>query len=92
MGVTLDPSYSVLVIKGLRRGTLFCERLSRSPKRFVQMGEISDADWQGTIGGRIATQNSPVGYDRALALLPPLDGVDQVSELRKMRLLLETLI
>jgi hypothetical protein len=34
-----------------------------------------------------------VGYKRGLcAHLPPLEGVDQVAELRKMRLLLESLL
>ena len=33
------------------------------------------------------------GYKRALcAHMPPLEGVDQVAELRKMRLLLESLL
>ncbi len=94
LGVTLDPSYSVY---GHKKPTSWdsilpnvCHvhlRDSRADAFQVQIGK-------GTIEyGRIATQLSRVGYDRALGIhLPPLEGVDQVAELRKMRLLLETLV
>ena len=43
--------------------------------------------------GKVVNQLNRVGYKRALcAHLPPLEGVDQVAELRKMRLLLESLL
>jgi len=43
--------------------------------------------------GKLVAQLQRVGYARALsALMPPLEGVDQVAELRKMRLLLESLL
>ena len=43
--------------------------------------------------GKIVKQLERVGYKRALcAHLPPLENVDQVAELRKMRLLLESLL
>ena len=42
---------------------------------------------------RSCQQADRVGYTRALcAHMPPLAGVDQVAELRKMRLLLESLL
>jgi hypothetical protein len=43
--------------------------------------------------GKLVGQLQRVGYKRALcAHLPPIEGVDQVAELRKMRLLLESLL
>ena len=43
--------------------------------------------------GKIVSQLERAGYKRALcAHMPPLEGVDQVAELRKMRLLLESLL
>ena len=43
--------------------------------------------------GKIVAQLERVGYKRALcAHMPPLENVDQVAELRKMRLLLESLL
>ena len=43
--------------------------------------------------GKLKSQLDRVGYTRALcAHLPPMEGVDQVAELRKMRLLLESLL
>jgi hypothetical protein len=41
--------------------------------------------------GKLVAQLQRVGYARALcAHMPPLEGVDQLAELRKMRLTLET--
>ena len=43
--------------------------------------------------GKLFNQLERVGYKRALSVhLPPLENVDQVGELRKMRLLLESLL
>ena len=43
--------------------------------------------------GKLVAQLQRVGYTRALcAHMPQLEGVDQVGELRKMRLLLESLL
>jgi L-ribulose-5-phosphate 3-epimerase UlaE len=42
---------------------------------------------------KLVTQLQRIGYKRALcAHMPPLENVDQVGELRKMRLLLESLL
>ncbi len=43
--------------------------------------------------GKLVTLLQRFDYKRALcAHMPPIDGVDQVAELRKMRLLLESLL
>ena len=43
--------------------------------------------------GRLVNQLNTSKYDRALSVhLRPLDGVDYMGEMRKMRLLLESLL
>jgi hypothetical protein len=49
---------------------------------------------QGVIDfGKLINHLRKIGYNRALVVdIPPLDGVDQLGEIRKMRLLLESLL
>jgi sugar phosphate isomerase/epimerase len=49
---------------------------------------------QGEIDyGKLIQQLAKVGYDRALSVhMPPLEGFDHRGEMRKMRLLLDSLL
>ena len=72
------------------KGRIFADthlRDTRKDKFQVRVG-------QGEIEyGRLITQLSMVRYNRALSvLIEPMPDVDQVGELRKMRLLLESLL
>jgi sugar phosphate isomerase/epimerase len=94
LGVTLDPSFAIFghkkplswepILKHV------CHVHLRDTKADVPQVRIG----QGNVEyGRVVAQLQRVGYTRALcAHLPPLENVDQIGELRKMRLLLESLI
>jgi sugar phosphate isomerase/epimerase len=94
LGLTLDPSH---YIYGPHAGINFEQvmkyvyhlRLRDTTKKELQVrvgqGEVEY--------GRLINQLKKVHYDRALCVdIGPLPGVEQVAELRKMRLLLESLI
>ncbi len=94
LGITLDPSHYVY---GPRAGVnydqvikhVFHVRLRDTNKEQLQVrvgqGEIEY--------GRLVNQLNKVHYDRALCVdLQPLPDVDQLTEMRKMRLLLESLL
>jgi len=94
LGVTLDPSHFIFghkkaaswepILKYVRHVHL------RDTKPDVPQVRIGQG---GVEYGRLVGQLERVGYDRALcAHMPPLPGVDQGAELRKMRLLLESLL
>ena len=93
LGVTLDPSHSIYNHKkptswdSILPNVCHVLRDTKADAFQVRVG-------QGSVEyGRIVAQLNRVGYKRALGVhLPPLEGVDQVGELRKMRLLLETLV
>ena len=94
LGVTLDPSH-------------YTYNLSK-PKDFeailpyiyhVRLRDTTQKHFQTRIGqgvvefGRLVVQLNKVEYRRALCVdIAPLPGVDQSAELRKMRLLLESLL
>ena len=94
LGVTLDPSH-------------FVYNLSK-PKDFesilphvchVRLRDTDQQQFQARLGqgdvefGRLVVQLNKVEYRRALCVdIVPLPGVDQSAELRKMRLLLESLL
>lgn len=94
LGVTLDPSH---FIHGHKKQSSWepilkyvCHVHLRDTKPDVFQVRIG----QGCVEyGKIVAQLERVGYKRALcAHMPPLENVDQVAELRKMRLLLESLL
>ena len=94
LGVTLDPSHFVY---GNKKPTSWEPII-----KYVSHVHLSDTKpdlFQVRIGqgnveyGKLVAQLERVGYSRGLcAHMPPLEGVDQVGELRKMRLLLESLL
>ena len=94
LGVTLDPSHFIYAHKkaasweSILKYVCHVHLRDTKPETFqVRIGQ-GDVEY-----GKIVNQLNRVGYKRALcAHLPPLEGVDQVAELRKMRLLLESLL
>lgn len=94
LGITLDPSH---FIYGPHAGAPFEQvmkyvyhvrlRDTRSDRLQVRVG-------QGQVEyGRLINQLAKVHYDRALSVdITPMPGVEHPAELRKMRLLLESLL
>jgi sugar phosphate isomerase/epimerase len=94
LGVTLDPSHFIF---GHKKSASWEPILKYV--RHVHLRDTKPDTFQVRIGqgsveyGRLFSQLERVGYGRALcAHMPPLSGVDQPAELRKMRLLLESLL
>jgi len=94
LGITLDPSH---YIYGSRAGLPF-EQVMKHVYH-VRLRDTTKDQLQVRVGqgdveyGRLVNQLSKVRYDRALCVdLQPLPEVDQLTEMRKMRLLLESLL
>ena len=94
LGLTLDPSH---YITGPRQGRDFSKvipytyhvhlRDSTKNELHVRVGK-GEVDY-----GKLISQLEGVGYDRALTVhMPPIEGYDHRAELRKIRLLLESLL
>jgi sugar phosphate isomerase/epimerase len=96
LGITLDPSHFIC---GPHAGGNYRQLI---PYVYhVQLRDTSKQALQVRVGqgevdyGRLITQLSKVGYDRALCVDmvdEPGSGVDHFVEMRKMRLLLESLL
>jgi sugar phosphate isomerase/epimerase len=93
LSITLDPSH---FIYGPRRGASFEPLLQHTCH--VRLRDSTEDRLQVRIGqgeveyGRLITQLNKYHYNRALCVdIVPMEGVDQNAELRKMRLLLESL-
>jgi sugar phosphate isomerase/epimerase len=94
LGVTLDPSHFIYGHKKAASWEKILEYVChvhlRDTKPDVPQVRIGQGDVEY---GKLVSSLERVGYKRALcAHMPPLEGVDQVAELRKMRLLLESLL
>jgi sugar phosphate isomerase/epimerase len=94
LGITLDPSHYVY---GPHAGVEF-EQVMKHVFH-VRLRDTSKDQLQVRVGqgeveyGRLVNQLNKVHYDRALCVdLLPLPEVDQLTEMRKMRLLLESLL
>ena len=94
LGITLDPSYYIF---GPHHGGNF-EQVMRYVYH-VRLRDTSKDQFQVRVGqglveyGRLVNQLNKVQYDRALCVdIMPLADVDQFAEMRKMRLLLESLL
>ncbi len=94
LGITLDPSHYIF---GPHGGGSF-ERVMKYVYH-VRLRDTSKDQLQVRVGqgeveyGRLINQLNKVHYDRALcADLVAMPGVDQLAEMRKMRLLLESLV
>lgn len=94
LGLTLDPSH---YITGPRQGRDFSKvmpyvyhvhlRDSTKNALHVRVGQ-GEVDY-----GKLLSQLEKVGYTRALTIhMPPLEGYDHRAEMRKIRLLLESLL
>jgi sugar phosphate isomerase/epimerase len=94
LGVTLDPSHSIFGRKKPASWDSILQYVCHVHLRDTKPEAFQVRVGQGNVEyGRIVSQLSRVGYKRGLcAHVPPLEGIDQVGELRKMRLLLETLV
>ncbi|HRE99730.1 MAG TPA: sugar phosphate isomerase/epimerase [Pirellulaceae bacterium] len=94
LGLTLDPSHylcgphSHRDLKPLMKYVYHVQlRDSKKNQLDVQIGQ-GEIDY-----GKLISQLRGVGYDRALtASIIPLPGLDYTTEMRKMRLLLESLL
>lgn len=94
LGLTLDPSHYIC---GPHAGAPF-EQVMKHVYH-VRLRDTSKTELQVRIGqgeveyGRLVNQLNKVRYDRALSVdIGPMPEVDQSAEMRKMRLLLESLI
>ena len=94
LGLALDPSH---YITGPRQGRDFSKvipytyhvhlRDSTKNQLLVRIGK-GEVDF-----GKLISQLNSVGYDRALTVhMPPVEDTDHRAELRKIRLLLESLL
>jgi sugar phosphate isomerase/epimerase len=94
LGLSLDPSH---YIAGPRQGRDFSKvmpyvfhmrlRDSTKSKLHVRVGQ-GEVDY-----GKLLGQLEKIGYNRALSIhMPPLEGFDHRAEMRKIRLLLESLL
>jgi sugar phosphate isomerase/epimerase len=94
LGVTLDPSHFLYGHKKMASWEPILKYVCHVHLRDTKPDAFQVRIGQGGIEyGKIVTQLQRVGYKRALcAHMPPLENVDQVAELRKMRLLLESLL
>lgn len=94
LGLSLDPSHYVT---GPRQGRDFSKVM---PYVFhVQLRDSTKSEMhvrfgQGEIDyGKLISQLASEGYDRALTVhVPPIEGFEHRAELRKIRLLLESLL
>jgi sugar phosphate isomerase/epimerase len=94
LGLSLDPSH---YIAGPRQGRDFSKVMSyvlHVHLRDSTKSQIHVRVGQGEVDfGRLIGQLQHVGYDRALSIhMMPLPGQDHRAEMRKMRLLLDSLL
>jgi sugar phosphate isomerase/epimerase len=94
LGVTLDPSHFIYGHKKPASWESILKYVCHVHLRDSKADAFQVRIGQGNVEyGKLVAQLERVGYKRALcAHMPPLEGVDQVAELRKMRLLLESLL
>ena len=94
LGITLDPSHYICGPYDERS----CEKLMKYVSH-VRLRDSTEQDMQVRVGqgiieyGRLVNQLSKVNYRRTLCVhITELPDIDHVGELRKMRLLLESLL
>jgi len=94
LGVTLDPSHFIFGHKKPASWESIIKYVCHVHLRDTRPEAFQVRIGQGNIEyGKLFNQLERVGYKRALSVhVPPLENVDQVAELRKMRLLLESLL
>jgi sugar phosphate isomerase/epimerase len=94
LGVTLDPSHFLYGHKKPASWEPILKYVCHVHLRDTKPDVFQVRIGQGNVEyGKIVNQLRGAGYKRALcAHMPPLPDVDQVAELRKMRLLLESVL
>ena len=94
LAVTLDPSHFIFGHKKPMSWESILKNVCHVHLRDTKVDAFQVRIGQGSVEyGKLVSQLERVGYKRALcAHMPPIAGVDQVAELRKMRLLLESLL
>lgn len=94
LGLTLDPSHYILGPHGGRDYDKLMKYVYHVRLRDSSEQEMQVQVGQGEIDyGRLTTQLGLVGYQRALSVhIMDMPGTDHVGEMRKMRLLLESLL
>jgi sugar phosphate isomerase/epimerase len=94
LGMTLDPSH---YIAGPHKGRSF-DRLFKyvvhTHLRDTSPDQLQVRVGQGEVDyGRLISQLQKVGYNRALSVhMPPIEGCDHGVEMRKVRLLLDSML
>jgi sugar phosphate isomerase/epimerase len=94
LGVTLDPSHYIYNLAKPKEFESILPHVCHIRLRDTTQKQFQTRIGQGVVEfGRLVVQLNKVEYRRALCVdLAPLPGVDQFAELRKMRLLLESLL
>jgi len=94
LGVTLDPSHFIFGQKKQASWEQILKYVCHVHLRDTKPEAFQVRIGQGDVEyGKLVAQLQRVGYKRSLcAHLPPIEGIDQIGELRKMRLLLESLL
>lgn len=94
LGVTLDPSHYIYNLSKPRDFESILPHVCHVRLRDTDQQQFQTRLGQGDVEfGRLVVQLNKVEYRRALCVdIAPLPGVDQAAELRKMRLLLESLL
>lgn len=94
LGLTLDPSPYICGPHGGRSIDHLLKYVYHVHLRDTSKEELQVRIGQGEVEyGKLMNQLEKLGYDRALSVhVKPMDGVDHMAEMRKMRLLLESLL
>jgi len=94
LGITLDPSHYIYGPHGGASFEQVMKYVYHVRLRDTRRDQLQVRVGQGEVEyGRLVNQLNKVHYDRALSVdVAPMQGVDHLAELRKMRLLVETLI
>ena len=94
LGLTLDPSHYMCGPHSHKSLDKIMPYVFHTHLRDSKSDQLQVRVGQGEVEyGRIATQLAHVGYSHALSIqLAPMPDIDQRGELRKLRLLLETLV
>ena len=94
LGVTLDPSHYICNPNGVRSFDRLMKYVFHVHLRDTTKTELQVRIGQGEVEyGRLVNMLRQVHYNRTLSVhLDRIDGVDHVAEMRKMRLLLESLL
>jgi sugar phosphate isomerase/epimerase len=94
LGLTLDPSHYLYGPHAHKSIDKIMPFVFHTHLRDSKKGKLQVRVGQGEVEyGRVVQQLAQVGYTHALSIqIAPMEDVDQRSELRKLRLLLETLL